>query len=61
VSYNKQRLHKLGYFTKLMSGQRRGQREYPAAAENSAGRPSFVRSVLDYALVRWNETPWSYW
>ena len=37
VSYNKQRLHKVGYFAELMTGQRRRAREHTAAAEAEPG------------------------
>ena len=37
VSYNKQRLHKVGYFAELMSTNEEVQREYTAAAEAEPG------------------------
>ena len=50
VSYNKQRLHKVGYFAELMSGNEEIDAEYPAAAEAEPG--DIDRSQkLDYALV----------
>ncbi len=37
VSYNKRRLHKVGYFADLMSSNEDVQREYPAIAQDQPG------------------------
>ena len=44
VSYNKQRLHKVGYFSELTVNQRRDQREHPAAAEAEPRNDPYARS-----------------
>jgi transposase len=50
VSYNKQRLHKLGYFTELMSGNEEVDESIRSLLKLS--RETIVRSQrLDYALV----------
>jgi len=50
VSYNKQRLHKLGYFTELMSGNEEVDESIRPLLKVS--RETIVRSQrLDYALV----------
>jgi transposase len=56
VSYNKQRLHKLSYFTELISGNEEVNESIRPLLKLS--RETIVRSQrLDYALVvRWNET-----
>jgi hypothetical protein len=50
VSYNKQRLHKLGYFTELMSGSEEVDESIRPLLKLS--RETVVRSQrLDYSLV----------
>ena len=56
VSYNKQRLHKVGYFAELMSDQRRRAREHTAAAEAEPGDDQPVaKARLRAWSVRWSE------
>ena len=50
VSYNKQRLHKVGLLRRTDVDQRRGEREHTAAAE-AQPREDLPHQKLDYALV----------
>src|SRR3982074_2967960 len=62
VSYNKQRLHKLGYFTELMSGNSRGSfglfRDWQRTQTQSSVRTlRSLRQQMDVRFCREQEPP----